>query len=120
MDNAWQAIPLIAFFILIAFIFKIIVDHKTRSKLIEKGMLDENVKYLYADRAENQILSSLKWGMILIGIGLAIFVGQIVPEDLAEEVTIGGMFIFAGLGLLLYYFIAYKVKSRFKEKSSDM
>ncbi|KPL00576.1 MAG: hypothetical protein AMJ90_08075 [candidate division Zixibacteria bacterium SM23_73_2] len=120
MNSVWEVIPLIGLFIMIAFIFKIVVDHRIRSKLIDKGMLDENVKYLYKDGVDVQILSSLKWGMILIGIGLAIFVGQIVPEDLAEEVTIGAMFLFAGLGLLLYYFIAYKVKSRFKEKSSEM
>jgi hypothetical protein len=119
MENFWEMIPLIAFFLVVGFIVKIILDHKTRRQLIEKGMLDENVKYLYADRPENRILPSLKWGMILIGVGVAIFIGQLVPRDLAEEITVGGMFIFAGLGLLLYYLIANRMVKKLKEGPSN-
>ncbi len=119
MGSFWEVAPLIIFFGVVAFIVKIILEHQTRKKLIEKGMLDENVKYLYADRPETQMLSSLKWGMILIGVGLAVFIGQLVPPELAEEITIGGMFVFAGLGLLLYYVIANKMVKKLKEKRSD-
>jgi len=119
MDHAWEVIPVIAFFVIIGVVVKYIVDYKTRTKLIEKGMVDENVKYLYADRPESKILSSLKWGMMLIGVGIAIFIGQMAPPDLVEEYTIGGMFVLAGLGLLLYYLIANKKVSKFREKGPD-
>lgn len=119
MVGFWEMAPLIVFFGVVAFIVKIILDHKTRHKLIEKGMLDENVKYLYADRPESQMLSSLKWGMIFIGVGLAFFIGQLVPPDLAEQVTIGGMFLFAGLGLILYYAIANKIVKKSREKGPE-
>jgi len=119
MGSFWEVAPLIIFFGVVAFIVKIILEHQTRKKLIEKGMLDENVKYLYADRPEDRILPSLKWGMILIGVGIAFFIGQLVPPDLAEEVTIGGMFLFAGLGLILYYVIANRMVKKLKEKPSD-
>ena len=119
MNNFWEMAPLIVMFLVTAFIVKIILDHKTRKKLIEKEMLDENVKYLYADKPENRILSNLKWGMILIGIGIAIFIGQVVPPELEEEITIGGMFILAGLGLLIYYAIAHSIMKNAKGKDSD-
>lgn len=119
MQSFWDVAPLIIFFGVVAFIVKIILEHQTRKKLIEKGMLDEKVKYLYADRPENRILLSLKWGMILIGIGLAIFIGQIVPPELEQEVTIGGMFVLAGLGLLIYYLIANKMVKKSGEKSPE-
>jgi len=119
MGSFWEVAPLIIFFGVVAFIVKIILEHQTRKKLIEKGMLDENVKYLYADRPEDRILPSLKWGMILIGVGIAFFIGQLVPPELAEEITIGGMFLFAGLGLILYYAIANRMVKKLKEKPSD-
>jgi hypothetical protein len=119
MNNFWEMAPLIVMFLVTAFIVKIILDHQTRKKLIEKGMLDENVKYLYADKPESRILSSLKWGMISIGIGMAILIGQVAPPELQEEVTIGGMFILAGLGLVIYYLFANIIIKKSKEKSSE-
>lgn len=119
MDTFWEISPLIVFLVVMAFIVKIILDNMTRRKLIDKGMLDENVKYLYAQKPESQVLSSLKWGMILIGVGIAIFIGQLVPPDLAEEVTIGGMFVLAGLGLVLYHVIASKMVKKSQDKTSE-
>lgn len=119
MVGFWEMAPLIIFFGVVAFIVKIILEHQTRKRLIEKGMLDENVKYLYADKPETQTLSSLKWGMILIGVGLAFFIGQLVPPDLEEEITIGGMFLFGGLGLILYYAIASKIVKKSREEGPE-
>ena len=68
------AVPIV-FFIIIAVIIKILSDSKTKRILIEKGMLDENVKYLYADRYDSNVPASLKWGMVLTAIGLAVIVG---------------------------------------------
>jgi hypothetical protein len=116
MENPWEVVPLIAMFVVIAVVVKYIVDYKTRAKLIDKGMVDENVKYLYADRPESQILSSLKWGIMLIGVGAAFFIGQLAPPDLVEVYTIGGMFVLAGLGLCIYYLIANQKVRKFREK----
>jgi asparagine N-glycosylation enzyme membrane subunit Stt3 len=119
MTQMWEMIPLIVMFVMIAVVVKYILDYKTRTKLIDKGMVDENVKYLYADRPESQILSSLKWGMMLIGVGAAVLIGQLAPPDLVEEYTIGGMFILAGLGLCLYYLIANHKMRKSREKGLE-
>ena len=102
-----------------AFIIKIILDYATRRKLIDKGMVDESIKYLYLGKPEGQIASSLKWGMVAIGIGAAIFVGQMVRPSLQEEVTIGCMFLFGGIGLVIYYAIARKTLGKSGRENSE-
>ena len=118
MQSFWDTLPLIVFLVILAFIVKIIVEHNTRRKLIDKGMVDENVKYLFPDKIKSQTLSSLKWGMVSIGVGLAVFVGQMVGANLVEEVTIGAMFVFAGLALVIYYPIANRMIKRAKEENN--
>jgi hypothetical protein len=92
----------------IAIIIKLALDHRMRQNLVDKGMVDENVKYLYKANGEARALPSLKWALVLIGIGLAVVVGQIVPHHMTEEITVACMFLFAGLGLLAYYAVASK------------
>jgi hypothetical protein len=108
MDKMWEMLPLIVMMVVIPFIVKMLSDNRTRRKLIEKGLVDEKVKYLFMDKPKEYVSSSLKWGMVLIAIGLAVFVGQMVPKELVEEVTIGAMFVFGGIALVIYYAIASK------------
>jgi hypothetical protein len=100
------------------FIIKIILDYSTRGKLINKGMVDESIKFLYLGKPEGQIASSLKWGMVAIGVGAAIFVGQMVRPSLQEEVTIGCMFLFGGIGLVIYYAITKRALEKSKGENS--
>jgi hypothetical protein len=119
MDKMWEMLPLLAMFLVVPVIIKLLSDNKTRRKLIEKGLVDEKVKYLFLDKPKEYVSSSLKWGMVLIAIGLAVFAGQMAPRDLVEEVTIGAMFIFGGIALVLYYVIAGRMMSKSKEEGSN-
>ncbi len=104
----------IVFFIVFAAIIKILSDSKTKRMLIEKGMIDENVKYLYADRYDVNVPASLKWGMVLTAIGLAVIVGRILDNYLhdTDQITIALMFVFGGLAMIVYYFIAKKMNEK--------
>ena len=106
----FESVIPITLFIIIGLVIKWGMDNKTRRLLIEKGMVDEKLKYLFTEPPQS--LSSMKWGMVLIGIGLALFVGQMFRSDLTDEATMGLMFLFAGLGFIIYYFMA-------KSKMSD-
>ena len=108
MDKMWEMFPLIVMFVVVPIIIKMLSDNKTRRMLIAKGLVDEKVKYLFMNKPKEYVSSSLKWGMVLIAIGLAVFVGQMAPKELAEEVTIGAMFVLGGLALVIYYAIASK------------
>ncbi len=110
-------IPLSIFFV-IAYVVKLLSDNKIRRLAIEKGMVNEEIKNLYTDRFEGKIPASLKCGFVLIGIGLSVFIGQIVPSDMTEEITVGGMFLFADLGLIIYYFVANRIFKKAKEEEA--
>jgi hypothetical protein len=118
MDKMWEMLPLIVMFLVVPFIIKMLSDNKTRRKLIEKGLVDEKIKYLFMDKPKEYVSSSLKWGLVLIAVGLAVFVGQMAPKELVEEVTIGAMFVFGGLALVIYYAMASKkIKEQEKTRS---
>ena len=103
----------IAFFLAPVILIKIISDNRVRHKLIDKGLVDEKVKYLFSENLTLQPLSSIKWGLVLIGIGLALFIGNL--SDLHEELIFGLMFIFAGVGFFVYYFLANQEMKKLKE-----
>ena len=117
--SPWEAVIPIAMFIVFAAIVKMIVDNSTRKKLIEKGLVDEKIKHLFPDRPKGQPLTSLKWGLVCIGVGIALFIGRLAPYDVREEITIGAMFILAGLGLVIYYPIASRMLKKSKEENQQ-
>ena len=80
-DALIVTIVFVSFIILV----KILIDARTRHKLIDKGMVDEKLKYLYPHQM-GAAPAALKWGMVLIGLGLAILLGQIVPHRISEEI----------------------------------
>ena len=61
----------IAFFLVVAFILREFWLYRLRKALIEKGNVDENVKILADTSAGSDSLNSIKWGMVLAGIGIA-------------------------------------------------
>jgi uncharacterized membrane protein HdeD (DUF308 family) len=101
-----DAVIVICVFGGIALVFKVIADAITRNKLISKGMVDENVKYLFWKNTETSAVSNVKWGLVLVGLGLALLLDQFAPFYLRTESVIGFMFLFAGVAFLVYYFIA--------------
>jgi len=94
-------------FFSIYLVIKTISDNGVRRKLVDKGMVDENARALFQTRVETPE-NSLKYGMILIALGIAVMVGMYVPSYMQEEITISGMFILGGLALVIYYFSASK------------
>ena len=92
----------IIFFSVVA-IVKIVSENRTRQRLIDKGLADESVRQIYGATTKMQSMSSLKWGMVLVGIGVALLVGQLFPHYVSSEITFGLMFLFAGIGFLIYY-----------------
>lgn len=95
----------IALFILIAVIVKTVSDNKTKRRLIEKGVVDDKLTTLFEERPELRILAVLKWAFVLIGIGAAVLIGRMSAYH-SREYMMAFMFLFAGIGLVLYYVIA--------------
>ena len=87
----------------------IIGRHRERMGMIEKGMKAEDIKAMFGRSfREPHPLTSLKWGIIFVGIGFAVLLGLFLHSAYNME---GGIFpgliaVFGGAGLILFYFIA--------------
>ncbi|MGD9897635.1 MAG: DUF6249 domain-containing protein [Calditrichaceae bacterium] len=78
--------------------------HIEKMSIIEKGIGGDELKHLLGHYKKNSNnLNLVKIGIILIGIGLAILIGNFMPEDSNEQVTLSLIFLFPGLGLLIFY-----------------
>ena len=87
----------------------IISRHRERMGMIEKGMKAEDMKALYGGGFRGmQPLTSLKWGIIFVAIGLAVLLGLLLHSWYNVE---GGIYpgliaVFGGAGLILFYVLA--------------
>ncbi|MFA6439111.1 MAG: DUF6249 domain-containing protein [Bacteriovoracaceae bacterium] len=86
--------------------------HKERMTIIEKGMVTEELKYLYSGGGwKTNPYTSLKYGMLASFIGVGILVSAFLSQMFyahEEQITAGIIFLFAGLGLITFYTIAQK------------
>lgn len=98
-------IPAIVFFSIVA-VVKILADARTRNRLIEKGVANEKIRDFLGTTSQLHALSSLKWGMVLVGIGLAALISQAFPSYVSDEIAFALIFIFAGIAFLVYYPLA--------------
>jgi hypothetical protein len=105
-------VPVFLFFCIAAVLGSIIFTrHRERMTMIEKGLDPEQVKSLYTRGTwKFDPLSSLKWGMVLVGIGLAILLGSwLHANHMVEEGVYPGLIgLFGGIGLVLFYLLARK------------
>jgi hypothetical protein len=99
----------ISFFVSLTFMVKFIVDNRARKLMIEKGAKAENIQQAFADHGKTQALASMKWGMVLTAVGIAIFLGRMFSPFDFEENTIALMLLLGGLALILYYAIAARI-----------
>jgi predicted MFS family arabinose efflux permease len=95
----------IAFFAAVYGIFHLYVRRKERLALIEKGQTAAIFN------SESNVSPSLKYGIFFIGIAIGFLMGEILSEytHLNDEIAYLSMiFLFGGIGLVTYYFIAKK------------
>jgi len=112
MQSFWDVFPVIVIFPSFAIMLKWYLEYRLRNKLIEKGIIDEKVKYLNLANLGQYRASSLKWGLILAFVGIAVIVVKTMIYEVSGEVVLGTMLIAAGAGLLIYYFIAGSVNKK--------
>jgi len=105
------------FFLAFVWMVKIISDNRIKRMLIEKGKLDESAKFLSQQQAAANPLSSVKWGLVLIGIGAALLLSQFFPYTFSDEAIFGLISLFAGLGFLIYYFLSKKQAGEGQDRS---
>ncbi|RKX31015.1 MAG: hypothetical protein DRP46_04255 [Candidatus Zixiibacteriota bacterium] len=120
MERLIDILPVFIIFPVIFMITRAFLDHYTRKRLIEKGLVGDEVKKFFENGADRYVSSSLKWGIVLTFIGISVVVMRLSSDYISSEMAIGIMLIAAGLGLLLYYFLAqFNIANRRKQFPPD-
>ena len=96
--------------------------HKERMTIIEKGLVNEDLKHLYSGSGwKTNPYSSLKYGMLAAFIGVGVLVSAFLSQMFfahEEQITAGIIFLFGGLGLITFYAIAKKRMSEDEKQQS--
>ncbi len=102
----------------IVVIIREVAQNRLRHRILEKGLTGVNVQNLFQKESVSGSQSALKWGILLLGVGLVLLVSQLIPVEFSDEATFGAMFITAGICLLVYYFVVPKIAEKPEEKKA--
>lgn len=113
MNNIGEFLGPVAVLAVFAIVVKMFLDHQIRKKLIDKGAVDENVKFLFDTGPKSKELSAVKWGLLSIAMGIALFVGTFMSDRYyGDQTTVGLMFLLGGMALIAYYIFAGIIEKR--------
>ena len=104
MDTEIFVVAIVFFSVIM--IIKLATDYFTRKRLIDTGLVDEKVKFLFKGYGKSHTLNNIKWGMILIAIGIPFLWHEMAPYRVSGESVFGMALVLAGVATLVYYFIA--------------
>lgn len=84
--------------------------HKERMAMIEKGVSPADFKGALPQFLKTNPLSSLKWGLVLMFVGIGLMVATVLDRTYywSDAVYPAGMLIFGGLAFVIFYSIASK------------
>ncbi|MGH8147664.1 MAG: DUF6249 domain-containing protein [Rhodanobacteraceae bacterium] len=99
----------IVLFICITYAIKIVVDARVRSRIIDAGGSDDLVKSIMRDEEQRRRHSSLRWGIVLLSVGVGFALIQWFGW---HDVTPGVVAVLAGvvgIGNLLFFAVSRKI-----------
>jgi hypothetical protein len=98
-------IPIVLFVSITAAI-KYIMDGRVRQRIAQSGASEDLVRIMVAADEQNRKVSSLKWGLVLVLIGIAFGIIDIANLDGNDPATFGIIIGAAGLGMLGFHALA--------------
>jgi hypothetical protein len=96
----------IVLFVCITYAIKVIMDGRVRQRLAQSGASEDLVRTMLAADEQNRKVSSLKWGMVLVLVGVAFGIIDIFNLDAGAPATFGIVIGAAGLGMLGFHALA--------------
>jgi Na+/H+ antiporter NhaD/arsenite permease-like protein len=106
------AFVLVGFFAFVMGMTKVLSDNWTKRKLIEARVSDDVIRTLFRKESDPEVFASLKWGIVLVSLGLGLIVSQHLHTGFDEPLAWGVVLLFGGGGLLAYYAVARAVLRR--------
>jgi len=90
-----------------------ITDSRVRRRLLESNTSVELASAVVArPRPESMLGETLKWGMVIGALGLALILLQFLPFDADDPIAAGILLVSAALALLGYYGMARRMTQR--------
>jgi hypothetical protein len=100
----------IAIVIGIVMAIKIIVENRLRRRLAETNASEDLIKSMLVADEQSRRLSALKWGLVMVLIGIAFGLISALHLDGDNPGTWGLLIGFAGAGMLAYHAMANRVR----------
>ena len=89
---------------------RVISETRTRRRLIDtKASPEMAAAVMSASEGDPALHDSLKWGLVVGAIGLALIVVQFLPYRSDEPIALGVVLVFGAAGLLGYYATARRL-----------
>jgi len=98
----------IVFFLSTVAIIKIVVDARVRRRMAETHASDDLVRSMLQADEQNRRLSALKWGLVLVLMGVSFGLIDAMGLNPDDPATYGLLLGSAGLGLLGYHVIGQR------------
>lgn len=97
------AFVLVGFFAFVLGMTKVLSDNWTKRKLIEARVSDDVIRTLFRKESDPELFAALKWGIVLVSLGLGLAASQHLHTSFEEPLAWGVVLVSGGLGLLAYY-----------------
>ena len=118
MNGPEILIPL-SFFAATSFVIVKLLEHRQRMRMIDKGV----TKVEFTDTRDRS-LNSLKYGMVIIALGFAILIAQIMERFFRglfdAEIALALVPIFIGIALIVFAMMERRAGSRGAHQSLEM
>ncbi|MBF6023901.1 DUF6249 domain-containing protein [Lysobacter niastensis] len=99
----------ITLFICVVYAIKVVVDARTRAKIIASNGSEDLIRSMVQAEAQQRRHSSLRWGILLLAMALGFVLIEAFGWDHVTPGVIGVLLGVTGLGNLLSYVAARKL-----------
>ena len=86
-------------------ITQLILNYKTKRRLIEQGLVDKKATDFLNQKSKDAAHVSLKWGLLGICVGMALIVIHFLPFSAQSAISYGLVAMAVGTAYLIYYAI---------------
>ena len=109
LDDLLPIIVPLALFWMIVALGRTIGETRTRRRLIESKATPEFAAAVMTESRRDTQEDSLKWGLLLGAVGLALIIVQFLPYQSDEPIALGVILVFGAAGLLAHYAVARRM-----------
>lgn len=88
---------------------KVMTEYILKKKMIDKGFVNDTTQAIFkSQNGFEDSYPSLKWGLIVLAIGLALITISLIDIHPDSPLPYGLLAVFVSVGFLAYYFIVKK------------